>query len=148
MTSHRSGRHHDVQNAVIRFFADAWKGWQERRARLAAFDRADANEMSCIARELGVPPSELRRLVKGGAHSADLLLARMHSINLDASKVEPAVMRDLQRCCSGCAVKALCAHELEDRPKGARWPEYCPNQVTVAALHAGSHHAGSHGSRP
>jgi hypothetical protein len=127
-------RHDFAQNAVVRFFADGWKEWKNRRARLAAFDRADANEMARIARDLGTPLPELRRLVGSGAHSADLLLDRMRSLNLDPAKVEPAVMRDLQRCCAGCLAKTLCAHELEDRPKGARWPQYCPNELTIAAL--------------
>jgi hypothetical protein len=43
-------------------------------------------------------------------------------------------MRDLQRCCSNCDSKQLCAHELEDKPKVARWPAYCPNQDTIAEL--------------
>jgi hypothetical protein len=43
-------------------------------------------------------------------------------------------MRDLQRCCSNCDSKQLCAHELEDKPKGASWPKYCPNEQTIAAL--------------
>jgi len=45
-----------------------------------------------------------------------------------------AVLRDLQRCCSNCDLKQLCAHELEDKPKGAVWPKYCPNEQTLVAL--------------
>ena len=126
---------HDVtQSAVVRFFAGAWKQWKDRRARLAAFDRADSNEMARIASDLGTSSAELRGLTGRGPHAADLLLHRMSSLNLDPAKVDPAVMRDLQRCCSGCTSKTLCAHELEDRPKGARWPEYCPNDLTITAL--------------
>jgi hypothetical protein len=31
--------------------------------------------------------------------------------------VDPALMRDLQRCCSMCDSKQLCVHELEDSQK-------------------------------
>src|SRR5437588_468031 len=30
--------------------------------------------------------------------------------------------------------KQLCAHELEDKPKDATWPKYCPNEQTIEAL--------------
>lgn len=133
---HRSRRPGLTESAVVRFFARAWKEWKNRRARLAAFDRADSNEMARIASDLGTSPGELRALTGRGPHAADLLGRRMRSLNLDVAKVAPAVMRDLQRCCSICAAKTLCAHELEDRPKGARWPEYCPNELTIAVLRA------------
>jgi hypothetical protein len=43
-------------------------------------------------------------------------------------------MRDLQRCCSMCRDKTLCVHELEDKPRQAMWPKYCPNEYTLACL--------------
>ena len=135
MRKDRNSRFHDFsQSPIVRFFADAWKEWKDRRARLAAFDRADLNEMARIAGDLGTSPAELRGLTGRGPHAADLLGSRMRSLGLDQAKVDPAVMRDLQRCCSGCVSKTLCTHELEDHPKGARWPEYCPNELTIAAL--------------
>jgi hypothetical protein len=62
------------------------------------------------------------------------LQGRLRSLNIDPKKVEHGVMRDLQRCCSQCGAKTLCEHEFEDRPKQARWPDYCPNEQTIAAL--------------
>ncbi len=120
----------------MKLFCDLWKDWNERRARLAEFDCADPTEMARVATDLGTSVKELRGLVGRGAKAADLLARRMHSLNLDPSKVEPAVMRDLQRCCANCSSKTLCAHELEDRPKEARWPKYCPNELTIGALRA------------
>jgi hypothetical protein len=55
----------------------------------------------------------------------------MAARQLDPTSVDPALMRDLQRCCSSCDSKQLCAHELEDKPKGASWPKYCPNEETI-----------------
>jgi len=118
---------------ITRFVADSWTAFRERQARLAAFDSA-ASETSRIARDLGLSPSELRDLAGRDQHSADLLLCRLQTLNIDPAKIEPAVMRDLQRCCSLCRDKALCAHELEDRPRQANWPNYCPNQHTIDAL--------------
>ncbi|HWL73492.1 MAG TPA: DUF6455 family protein [Burkholderiaceae bacterium] len=120
----------------MKVLADLWKDWNERRARLAEFDRADSIEMARVATDLGASVKELRSLVGRGAKAADLLARRMHSLKLDPSRVEPAVMRDLQRCCANCLSKTLCAHELEDRPKEASWPKYCPNELTIGALRA------------
>jgi hypothetical protein len=125
-----------MESAIVRFFVAAWKQRNGRRARLAAFDQVDSNEMGRIARDLGTSSAELRDLTGRGPHAASLLLRRLSSMNLAQAKVDPVVMRDLQRCCSGCASKTLCAHELEDRPKAARWPKYCPNELTLAALAA------------
>ena len=120
----------------MKVLADLWKDWSKRRARLDEFDRADSTEMARVARDLGTSVKELLSLVGRGAKAADLLARRMHSLNLDPRKVEPAVLRDLQRCCANCHSKTLCAHELEDRPKEACWPKYCPNELTIGALSA------------
>jgi hypothetical protein len=58
----------------------------------------------------------------------------MEQLRLDRNHVDIAVLRDLQRCCANCGLKQLCAHELEDKPKGAVWPKYCPNEQTLVAL--------------
>lgn len=58
----------------------------------------------------------------------------MKTIGLDPKAIDGIAMRDLQRCCSECDSKGLCVHELEDRPKEAAWPSYCPNQQTFEAL--------------
>jgi hypothetical protein len=94
----------------------------------------EPREMACIARDLGISPDELRVLAAQDNSAADLLLRRMETLRLDPTQVDPAVMRDLQRCCSTCKDKALCVHELEDRPSEAMWPQYCPNEPTLAAL--------------
>jgi hypothetical protein len=119
---------------VVQFFADAWKNWYERRARLVEFDNSDSAEMERIARDLGTSVSELRALAGCDKNAADLLRRRLNSLNLDPVTIEPAVMRDLQRCCLQCGSKTLCVHELEDRPKEASWPTYCPNEQTIEAL--------------
>ena len=90
--------------------------------------------MQRIARDLGTSIAELRISVGRDRNAAELLQRRLHSLNLEPAAIEPAVMRDLQRCCCNCDSKALCAHELEDKPKEASWPKYCPNGQTIGAL--------------
>ena len=114
--------------------SEVWKNWLRRRARLAEFDNSDPAEMQHVAEDLGTSVSELRILAGQDQDAADLLLRRLRSLNIDPAKLEPAVMRDLQRCCSQCGEKVLCEHELEDHPKVASWPKYCPNEQTIDAL--------------
>jgi uncharacterized protein DUF6455 len=90
-----------------------------------------------MARDLNISVSELRSLEAYNQESAGLLLRRLQSLNVDLATIEPAVMRDLQRCCTQCGDKTLCEHEMEDRPAAAKWPKYCPNELTINALVAG-----------
>jgi hypothetical protein len=63
----------------------------------------------------------------------------MDDLKIEPATVEPGVMRDLQRCCSQCGDEGLCKHELEDHPRSAEWPKYCPNKQTIDALGAERH---------
>jgi hypothetical protein len=116
---------------------DALGNWWKRRASIAAFDQIGADEAQNVARDLGTSVAELRLLAGQGADSADLLQRRLLDLKIDPVAVEPAVMRDLQRCCSQCRDKVLCEHELDDHPRSAEWPKYCPNEQTIDALKAG-----------
>lgn len=124
--------------ATVQTIVDAWHNWRERRRELAGLDHADASAVSEVARELGLSTPELRTLVGRGKNSAELLERRLRVSGIEPARVEPGVMRDLQRCCSQCGAKTLCAHELEDKPREASWPRYCPNEQTIGAIEAGT----------
>ena len=113
---------------------EASKKWFRRRSSVNEVAALDSEELSCIAHELGISTAELRVLASHDESAADLLYRRMEQLRLDRNHVDLAVLRDLQRCCSNCNLKQLCAHEIEDQPKGASWPQYCPNEQTLAAL--------------
>jgi Family of unknown function (DUF6455) len=87
-----------------------------------------------VAQDLGISAADLRFLASQDKTAADLLNRRLETLRLDPTSIDPALMRDLQRCCSICDSKQLCAHELEDKPQSASWPKYCPNEATIAAL--------------
>ena len=113
---------------------EASKNWVRRRASVNEVTALDSEELSCIAHELGISAAELRDLANHDKNAADLLYRRMEQLRLDRNHVDIAVLRDLQRCCSNCGLKQLCAHELEDKPIAAAWPKYCPNEQTLFAL--------------
>jgi hypothetical protein len=119
---------------LFRNLVQAARRLSRRRTSANEIACLEPRELTCIARDLGISPDELRVLARGDKSAADLILRRMETLRLDPAQIDSAVMRDLQRCCSMCKDKVLCAHELEDRPREAMWPKYCPNEQILAAL--------------
>jgi hypothetical protein len=110
--------------------------WRQRKATSKELDCCDPLELAEMAHDLGIGPSELKRLARHGNQSADLLHERLRQLGMAESKIELPVIRDMQRCCTFCADKKICRHELDHANTGKRahWPEYCPNAPTLAAL--------------
>src|SRR5262245_27035298 len=130
-----------MQKQPVNQLIELWRGLVEAARRFSRrstsakeIARLEPRELACIARDLGISPDDLRVLAAQDKSAADMLLRRMEALRLDPTQVDSAVMRDLQRCCSKCRDKLLCVHELEDRPREAMWPKYCPNEQTLAAL--------------
>jgi len=119
---------------LLRQLIEAARRFSRRRTSANEVARLEPQELACIARDLGVSADELRALAAQDKSAADLLLRRIETLRLDPTQINSAVMRDLQRCCSKCTNKVLCVHELEDKPRDAMWPKYCPNEQTLAAL--------------
>ena len=115
-------------------FVDTVKAMWRRKASVNEIVRLDQQEAARISRDLGISTHDLHALVGEGKNAADLLVRRITTLGLEPKKLDHAIMHDLQRCCSLCGEKQLCAHELEDKPKEATWPRYCPNEYTLAAL--------------
>jgi hypothetical protein len=119
---------------LLRAFVGAARRMSRGRPSIGNIPLLEPRDLACIARDLGISPYELRVLAAQDKSAADLLLRRLETLRLDPAQVDSTVMRDLQRCCSMCKDKVLCVHELEDRPREAMWPKYCPNELTLAAL--------------
>lgn len=139
-----------LHDKLTNLLATAWRQltaatdrlWQ-RRVSANELEQLDPQEMKCLAQDLGIPACELRILAAKDKNAADLLARRMETLGLDPARVDSAVMRDLQRCCSKCSDKGRCVHELEDHPRDPLWPKYCPNEQTLAALTGGQSDAPS-----
>jgi hypothetical protein len=119
---------------LLRLLSEVGKAFWSKRAAVNELAGCDASEVARVAQDLGISAADLCILANRDKTAADLLKRRLETLRLDPTSVDPALMRDLQRCCSNCDSKQLCAHELEDKPKGATWPKYCPNEETIATL--------------
>lgn len=125
---------------LLHSVASAFRRFRERRARLIDLDALGLEEGSRVAQDAGLGYADLVALTHYDEHSADLMERRLVQQGIDPETVEPAVLRDMQRCCSQCTSKELCAHELDSGVKAASWPDYCPNEQTIAALTAAKRH--------
>src|SRR5262249_39574305 len=68
---------------------------------------------------------------------AVLLLDRMKSVGLSSSAVEqsdPAVMLNLRRECSLCALKSQCSRDLASAETVKAVAGYCPNEPALKSL--------------
>ncbi|HVY00098.1 MAG TPA: hypothetical protein VHA55_09960 [Pseudorhodoplanes sp.] len=109
-----------------------WSRWRPDWRGVSEINACAPFDLDRIARDLQMTVSELRQVAASG--NSELLFSRLRERGIDVKTIDPDVLHDLQRCCGICLNKALCAHELEDGPIAARWPAYCPNQVTIDAL--------------
>src|SRR3974390_1930777 len=117
------------------------KGWQDsRKDSVLDLKCCAEDEVERMARDLGVSVPELHKLASLGPQSADLLLRRMAALDLDikeVTEIAPQTLRELQRTCSLCANKKLCARDLAREPvNNPAWESYCPNAATLMALNA------------
>ena len=115
--------------------------WQSWTSNAPASDLACCaeGEVEQIAKDIGMPASEIRRLANLGPESAELLSRRMAALHLDRKEVaqtHPQTFRDLQRVCTLCESHRQCARDLARNSGDPGWEEYCPNVATLRALNA------------
>ena len=100
-------------------------------------ERCGPDDVMQIAKDLGVPASELRELVRRGPGAADLLQKMLLALDVDPKTLadgNPLIMRDLQRLCTMCDHKKQCAHELANETAAEHYRDFCPNAFTLDAL--------------
>lgn len=102
-----------------------------RKQDLAALD---PDEIGKMARDLRISGDELADLARRPADSAKLLHRRLAVLGINEERVDVAVMRDLERCCTCCDSKEQCNQELSGETVSKATPAYCPNQQTLGAL--------------
>jgi hypothetical protein len=114
-----------------------FRNWTGNRASEAQLDKFDAQELSQIARDVGVNTRELRALAGKWPDAASLLTQRMALLHLDPEEIAhklPAVSNDLRKLCSMCRTKQRCGHDVDNNAADPVWQHYCPNAGTLTAL--------------
>lgn len=119
---------------LFRSLAAVWTDFWRRHSASSELDAFDRTELALLAQDVGLTVADLLAVARHDGKSAELLARRMEEFGIDYHHVDAAVLRDMQRCCVECEYRELCAHELEDKPKIAIWPGYCPNEQTLTAL--------------
>jgi hypothetical protein len=102
-----------------------------------AFGQCSPEDVSQIAKDLGVSTNELRTLAAKQPGAGDLVEKMLLSLHVDPqalASTQPAVMRDLKRLCVMCGEKSRCTHELKDGTADGHFQEFCPNAFTLDAL--------------
>jgi len=114
--------------------------WQDsRKGSVLDLKCCAEQDLERMAKDLGITVSELHKFASQGPESADLLLRRMAVLDLDkkeVSEIAPQTLRELQRTCTLCANKRLCARDLARDASNPAWENYCPNAATLMALNA------------
>jgi uncharacterized protein YjiS (DUF1127 family) len=124
--------------AVSTGFAAWWRNMRAGRASLGELQQC-GKDVTRIARDIGLAPSELRAVARKGPDAADQLEIRLEALHMNAAALrrdEPLIMRDLERVCTQCGSKRRCVRDFVHFPDDIAWREYCPNATTLGALEA------------
>ena len=127
------------QKSLTKAVSQWWREWIRRGSARFELKCCGEEEVERMAKEIGVSPSELRRLANLGPDSADLLLRRMAALDLDrneVSRTESRTFQDLQRVCTMCNHHRRCRGDLARDADDPAWHDYCPNASTLMALNA------------
>lgn len=104
---------------TVRRLVHWWRESIYRRRTMADLDRCGSAGVERVARDLAMGKADLCILAGKWPASLNFLSRRMEELKLDATeiaRVEPDVIRDLQRVCSLCASQRKCRHDLGGIP--------------------------------
>ncbi len=126
---------------TVDFVMETIAGWINKYRHFTGtrdeFGQCSPEDVSQIAKDLGLSTSELRNLAAKGPGAGDLVEKMLLALRVDPqafASAQPAVMRDLKRLCMVCGQKSRCAHELKDGTAERHFHEFCPNAFTLDAL--------------
>ena len=120
---------HSPDDSLLQRLLARLEAW----ARGSELDRLGADELHHLARDVGLDAGDLARLAEGPSDASRLLYARLEGLGLTMGEIEArgvGMARDMERTCGLCADRALCEHDLEERPDSPAWRRICPNNWT------------------
>ena len=112
--------------------------WRSRPTAGHELTSLDADGLGALARDVGLSPDQLTRLMARGSGGGEELPRLLQAVGLvpeRTGRTHPDVMRDMSIVCSGCEATRRCRRDL-DRGWAAVVQRYCPNIETIKALQA------------
>jgi len=124
---------------------DALAIWLSHQRDHAALSLSGNDEFHQLARELGISPNELSYLINSAPDPLQLpeMLKALGIDEISLRRVEPALMRALERECAQCVVVGRCRHSLDRKVAAHDYEQFCPNAAVLTAyrpIHEGNPH--------
>jgi len=126
---------HTFVTKIIDVFGD-WLKQRRELNELLEYE-AEFGELKRVARDLNVTTADLEGLVRQGSQSANELACMLTALDIDETalrRVEPALLRDMERVCSFCTHKRQCHEELATGTAASNYVEYCENAETIDSV--------------
>ncbi len=96
--------------------------------------RMSPDDLRTLAHDVGLDAGDLVRLASTETDASRLLYSRLATLGLDMATIEAlgvGSQRDMERTCGLCPDRALCEHDLAERPESGHWRKVCPNSWTI-----------------
>jgi hypothetical protein len=125
----------DQAPSVLERLTNTFSDWLKHRRELSEMRQLDVTDFCRIANDLRLAPTELEELVRHGPHAADQLPRLLEALGIsaqDLARIEPMVVRDMERVCALCEHKRQCDHDLASGASAEYYQEYCLNAPTIA----------------
>ena len=128
----------DSRYPTVEFVLDAVARWFKKyRSTHGSYDdlgQCGPEDMVKIARDLGLPASDLRALTAKVPDGANAVSTMRRALSMDPAVLavgDPATMRDLQRTCILCERKGRCRDEFAKDTAAWHFREFCPDRKSV-----------------
>jgi len=122
---------------AVQLLIDTFADWLKHRRELNELRQMDRADFERIADDLRVSPTDLDELVRHGPHAADELPLMLKALGIDARKlarIEPMLLRDMERVCAMCNQKTRCDRDLIAGTAADHYEGYCLNAPTINRL--------------
>ena len=115
---------------------DALAFWMSHRYGHAAPGFAANDEFDELARDLGVSPNDLRYAMNSAPDFLQLpeMLKALGIDEISLRRVQPTLLRALQRRCAQCEVVGRCRHSLDRKTAAQDYEQFCPNAAALTAF--------------
>jgi hypothetical protein len=122
---------------IVQDLIESFAAWLKHHRELNEMRQLGRADFDRIASDLRIAPDDLEELVRHGRHAADELPKMLEQLGISAEalgRVQPLLLRDMERVCSLCEHKAQCDRDLADGTAAEHYHGYCANASTLESL--------------